>query len=109
MEIVASSDMTADEIGTAIDDHIWDIMNQQIDINVREALVTTAVVGAPASDTPENNPGMLYFGGHELPPTIQHIPLAYRRAALDWVDMIHQQDGVLKLANLLATLAGVMK
>jgi hypothetical protein len=52
---------------------------------------------------------MLYFGGLDLPPTIQDIPLAYRRAALDWVDMIHQQDGVLKLANLLATLAGVMK
>jgi hypothetical protein len=59
--------------------------------------------------TPESDPGMLYFGGLDLPPTIQDIPLAYRRAALDWVDMIHQQDGVLKLANLLATLAGVMK
>jgi hypothetical protein len=52
---------------------------------------------------------MLYFGGLDLPPTIQDIPLAYRRAAQDWVDMIHQQDGILKLANLLATLAGDMK
>jgi hypothetical protein len=96
MSVVAPADMTDADVAGVIDLTDWAAGTQ-----IGQGVVIDDVYHI-ADHVPcvVNNERALYMDGLDLIEP-RAIPRAYKRAAEDWINHCHEQDGVLKLAQLL--------
>jgi hypothetical protein len=96
MQVVAPAGMTDADVAGVIDLTDWAAGTQ-----IGQGVVIDDVYHIQEHvPTAVNNERALYMDGLDLIET-RAIPRAYKRAAEDWVNYCHEQDGVLKLAQLL--------
>jgi hypothetical protein len=96
LSVVAPARLTDADVAGIIDLHDW-----HAGTDFRHGILIDDVYHIPEHvPTAVNNERALYMDGLDLIEP-RAIPRAYKRAAEDWVNYCHEQDGVLKLAQLL--------